>query len=220
MKANKIIYYIACISFIIVVLLSCIDFWAFNDVFYAYEFKQNTTAEIIGISNDELNQVTNQLLDYIKDDREDLNIQANIKGEYREVFNDKEKLHMLDVKNLYLNAMNVRNISFIIFILGFIINKFANVGLIFNCFKKSLIVFISCIGSLSFYALLDFNSFWINFHYIFFTNDLFFLNPNTDILIQIVPERFFFDLVFVIIITFIFILSLTYYGLKKGADNQ
>ena len=57
MKANKIIYYIACISFIIVVLLSCIDFWAFNDVFYAYEFKQNTTAETIGISNDELNQV-------------------------------------------------------------------------------------------------------------------------------------------------------------------
>ena len=220
MKVNKIIYYISCISFIIAVLLSCIDFWAFNDVFYAYEFKQNATAENVGISNKELNQVTDQLLGYIKDDKEDLNIKATIKDEYREVFNDKEKLHMVDVKNLYLNAMNVRNISFIIFIVGFIINKFADVGLIFDCFKKTLLVFIACVGAISFYALLDFTNFWINFHYIFFTNDLFFLNPNTDILIQIVPERFFFDLVLVIIVTFIFILGLTFYGLKKGADKQ
>ena len=67
---------------------------------------------------------------------------------------------------------------------------------------------------------MDFNSFWINFHYIFFTNELFFLDPNKDILIQIVPERFIFDLVFIIVITIIFILVLAYYGLYKGVKKS
>ena len=220
MKTNKIIYFVAILCFIIAVLLSCIDFWAFNDVFYAHEFKQNNTAESIGINDEDLNTVTEHLLGYIKDQHDDLTIEATIQNQKREVFNEKEKLHMVDVKNLYQHAMMVRNIAFVIFILGFIINKFADVQMIYTCYKKVLAIFLGTVVAISFYAFLDFSNFWVNFHYLFFTNDLFFLDPNTDILIQIVPERFFFDLVAVIIVSFVFILGLAFYGLKKGAENR
>ncbi len=220
MKPNKFIYFIATFSFIIAVLLSCIDFWAFNDVFYAHEFKQNDTAKTIGISDEELVLVTEHLLGYIKDQHDDLTITATINDQEREVFNDKEKLHMIDVKNLYKNTMLARNIAFVIFILGFIINRFADVQMIYSCYKKVLAIFLGIVAAISFYALLDFANFWVNFHYLFFSNDLFFLDPNKDILIQIVPERFFFDLVTVIIISFVFVLGLAFYGLKKGAENQ
>lgn len=220
MKPNKLIYFVAIFSFVITVLLSCIDFWAFNDVFYAHEFKQNDTAEIIGLSDEDLVLITEHLLGYIKDKHDDLSIEATIKGQKHEVFNEKEKLHMIDVKNLYQHAMLVRNIAFVIFIIGFIINKFADVQMIYTCFKKVLAIFLGTVAAISFYAFLDFTHFWINFHYLFFTNDLFFLDPNKDILIQLVPERFFFDLVAVIIISFIFILGLAFYGLKKGAEKR
>ena len=39
----------------------------------------------------------------------------------------------------------------------------------------------------------DFNKYFIIFHHIFFNNDLWMLNPDTDLLINIVPEPFFMD---------------------------
>ena len=56
-------------------------------------------------------------------------------------------------------------------------------------------VFLLLFGLLALFAALDFNTFWTNFHRVFFTNDLWLLDPRTDILIQMVPGQFFFDLV-------------------------
>ncbi len=56
-----------------------------------------------------------------------------------------------------------------------------------------------CAGSALFFAILavlagiistDFNKYFIIFHHIFFNNDLWMLNPDTDLLINIVPEPF------------------------------
>jgi len=49
----------------------------------------------------------------------------------------------------------------------------------------------------------DFTSFWVSFHHLFFTNDLWLLNPETDVLIMMVPQQFFSDLVARIIIRFV-----------------
>ena len=221
MLKNKFIYILSTICFIIITVLSSIDFWAFNDLFYKHEFKQNDTYDTIGISEEDLDNTKDVLLGYIKDDNDDLYVKAIIKGSEREDFNEKEKLHMVDVKNLYRNAMLCRNILFVVFVicLFFIFNDL-DIVLLFTMFKRTLFGFLSIITALCLYALMDFNSFWINFHYIFFTNELFFLDPNKDILIQIVPERFFFDLVFIIVITIIFILVLAYYGLYKGVKKS
>ena len=42
-------------------------------------------------------------------------------------------------------------------------------------------------------AASDFSRYFIMFHHIFFTNDLWILDPSTDMLINIVPEGFFMD---------------------------
>ena len=56
-------------------------------------------------------------------------------------------------------------------------------------------LFLGILAMVGLYAALDFNTFWTTFHKILFTNDLWLLNPKTDILIMMVPEQFFFDLV-------------------------
>ena len=50
----------------------------------------------------------------------------------------------------------------------------------------------------------NFTYYWDQFHYLFFDNDLWLLNPATDIMIQMVPEPFFYQAVFRV---------LTYFGL-------
>ena len=48
----------------------------------------------------------------------------------------------------------------------------------------------------------DFNRYFVIFHHIFFNNDLWILNPATDMLINIVPEPFFMDTAFLILAIF------------------
>jgi len=59
-----------------------------------------------------------------------------------------------------------------------------------------LLAFLAVVGGILFWLInQDFTPYWNYFHYIFFDNDLWLLDPQVDILIQIVPEQFFFDIV-------------------------
>ena len=73
--------------------------------------------------------MTNTLLDYIKDERDDLHVTATIMGQEREVFNQREIDHMKDVKALYQNAMILRNILAVVavFLLLFMLIKKQNI---------------------------------------------------------------------------------------------
>ena len=105
---------------IIFTFLSCINYWSFNKSFYKDEYKKLGVAEYIGISEDDLYKTTDILLEFIKGENDSLDIECKINGMTQEVFNDREKAHMVDVKNLYDGLIIVRNVSFIIFVLSFI----------------------------------------------------------------------------------------------------
>ncbi len=45
------------------------------------------------------------------------------------------------------------------------------------------------------WAAADFSTFWVSFHELFFTNDLWLLDPAKSVLINMVPAQFFYDLV-------------------------
>ena len=66
-----------------------------------------------------------------------------------------------------------------------------------------LIVMGILIAFVSIWAIVDFDTFWVDFHYLFFDNDLFFLDPNTSIMINMFPDTFFLDLVRDIVAEFI-----------------
>ncbi len=51
----------------------------------------------------------------------------------------------------------------------------------------------------------DFSKYFIVFHHIFFDNDLWILDPSVDMLINIVPEPFFMDTAFFILILYGFL---------------
>ncbi len=203
---SKPFFFIGAICFIVAFFLTCLDISSFNRDFYKKEYAQLNTAAEIGMSEADLTHTTEVLLDYIQNKRADLDVMATISGVDRAVFNEKEILHMVDVKNLYLDAMMVRNFSWVGFIvmivIGIMISKKDSIFALSDMFLKAIVSTLSVLTLLGIYALVDFNSFWLQFHYIFFTNDLFFLDPNTDILIQMVPSQFFFDLVFKIVSTF------------------
>ena len=222
---TKIFQIIWSVCLITVLLLSSVDLFCFNRSFYEKQYEKLGVAQTISISDEDLTLATEVLLDYIQDKRDDLNVQAVISGQMQEVFNQREIDHMVDVKALYLNAMTVRNLAAgilaVLSIWFYATRKKNTLGSLAKSFIQVSVVIMAVFAALIVYAAMDFSSFWWQFHQIFFAgNDLWILDPNTDVLIMMVPQEFFFALVFRIVLGFAvsYGLCLALAAVLKGKD--
>ena len=192
-------------------ILAIIFYNCFNLDFYK-NFYEKENLSSINTTNSELLNNTENLLAYLKG-----NASLN-----RNWFSDKDILHMVDVKNLYDVSFKVMIICLIIFVITTIIiiitKRSKTLLYITKAFNKTLAIFILLIAILTGIIAYNFNSFWIKFHTILFSNDLWLLSPDESNLIKMVPEEFFISLITRIIIhIFIvfFLLLITNIVLKR-----
>ncbi len=184
----------------------CIQVFAFNGQFYVDEYEKSNTAAYVGVGSQDLNKATDVLLSYIQDKREDLDLTVEIDGQQRQYYNDREKAHMVDVKNLYLSAVNFAVYGSIaaaaLFAACFVImKKKALKEVLFGIYNMSYVI-LAGFAILAAWAASDFDGFWTRFHLVFFRNDLWILDPRTDLMIRMFESGFFFDLVLIILLLF------------------
>jgi len=198
---------IAGIALLIILLLTSVQLVAFNHSYYRSEYRKLDRPNAIGISEENLMKVTDELLKYLQDRREDLLIKTVINGQERYVFNDREIRHMVDVKDLFLRGYSLRRwcvwIVAACLILLWVFAGKRMWRILARSFIAGATLFLLFILLLIGLLQTDFTRYFNRFHYIFFTNDLWQLDPATDVLIQMVPEQFFFDTAFRIIALFI-----------------
>ena len=158
--------------------------------------KYNVLDSLPSMTMDDLLHVTDEMMDYLRGDRDDLHVTTTMGGEQREFFNEREIAHMEDVRSLFLKALSIRRICLVLGA-GLLILMAATKARMGRVLPPFL-----CMGTGLFFALItvlgliistDFTKYFIMFHHIFFTNDLWILDPATDMLINIVPEGFFMD---------------------------
>ncbi|RKD35321.1 TIGR01906 family membrane protein [Lacrimispora algidixylanolytica] len=178
--------------------------------YFQKEYAKYNVTEAVSMNMDDLLDVTDQMMAYLKGKRDNLHVPTTMGGVEREFFNAREIAHMEDVRGLFLGGISMRRGCLMIMALSLIL-----MALLKTKFKSTFPKAV-CAGSGFFFlasaatALListDFNRYFIQFHEMFFKNDLWMLDPSTDMLINIVPEGFFSDTVFLIgTIFFIFVL--------------
>ena len=181
-------------SLFISAILGIIFYNCFNLNFYKNFYSKGNLTANIGTTSDELINNTSNLLDY-------LNSKAELNTSW---FTEKDILHMEDVRTLY----NVSFYTMIFFIAIFIISTILIMFLYKNytmfyitrTFNKTLLAFIVLIIVLAGIISYNFNSFWIKFHQLLFSNDLWLLSPDESNLIKMVPEEFFISLITTIIL--------------------
>jgi len=198
-------------------ILAIIFYNCFNLYFYKNFYQKENLAPKIGTTYEELIKNTTNLLDY-------LNHKAMLNLDW---YTDKDILHMQDVRTLYSLSYKTMIFFIVVFtistILLIILCKKRTVFYITNTFNKVLLTFIIVIGILSCIISYNFTSFWIKFHQLLFSNDLWLLSPDESNLIQMVPEEFFISLITTIILH-IFILFISLFILntivKKRIKNN
>lgn len=211
--------------FIIIYVVFSIKSTALNPDFYIPKYEEMELASDIGVSKKDLNQSIRLLLDYLDDKRDDIKGHITWHGVSQETFNEKETSHMVDVKVLYQNALKVAKMAFIILglvVLYFYLNdKTLMFAYLSKGFLMAMFTFILMLVFFGFWILTDFTSFWTWFHTIFFSNQLWLLDPNTDFMICMLPETIFYKLVLACVVKVICVMALAsvlaiYYMVKKA----
>jgi integral membrane protein (TIGR01906 family) len=165
----------------LIILLTNFSLLAFNEHYYEKQYVKNGIYN--KIPKEQVDEATTQLINYLEWGKE-------LQGDY---FNQKEKLHLQDVRNIVKTLMIALCISIvaaaILAILLFIKNRrMLGISLIAGGSLTILLIIIF------FLLLTNFDYTFIKFHGILFTNNLWMLNPATDRLIVMFPENFFYDI--------------------------
>lgn len=198
MKNNQVVSYALGILFsfcLIVTLLitsvEAVTYW--TPGYYEREYSKYNVTEDVHMEMDDLLDVTTEMMAYLRGNREDLHVPTIVDGQPREFFNDREIAHMEDVRGLFVGALVLRRIC--------IVTAFVCVALLW-LLKADIALVVPrsvCWGTGLFFAIIcvlglvistDFTKYFVIFHHIFFNNDLWLLDPATDLLINIVPEPF------------------------------
>ncbi|MFA5524011.1 MAG: TIGR01906 family membrane protein [Tissierellales bacterium] len=223
MKKGIIFIILLSLSLPLVFLLTDLDLITFDHDFYEKKYEEYSIPEVTGIEMKNLRNITSEMLDYLKGKREDLIMFTEVNGKTEQVFEEREILHMVDVRDLFSKGYFARNIMFIIMIvsLGWLIGfqrKSIGKALIISSIWP--IVLMAILGVLMY---IDFHKYFTYFHHIFFTNDLWLLDPNTDILIQMLPLEFFNSIAYKILLYFcieLFLILLVGIILNRKTQNK
>ena len=177
--------------------------------YFEKEYNKYQVTQAVSMTMDDLLDVTGEMMSYLRGKRDNLHVDTTMGGVEREFFNAREIAHMEDVRGLFLGALSIRRGCLMIMVLCLIILLLLKTSFT-RTFPKAVCagtgIFFVLSAVIAFIISTDFTRYFIMFHHIFFKNDLWVLDPSTDMLINIVPEGFFRDTV--VLIGFIYLFSI------------
>lgn len=203
-KAVSIFCALAFFCLIVAAMYTVVRDVGLNTEFYDMEYNKLNTAADLGMSHGDLIKATETLIDYMRGSRDNMDVTAVINGTEREVFNEQEKTHMADVAALFGGWDAYKTgcliVCPLIFAAAIFIVRENRLRFFARRYVEGAAVFFTILTAAGIWALVDFNALWMQFHLLFFRNDLWMLDPNTSVMINMFPEQFFNDMVLRIIL--------------------
>lgn len=172
--------------------------WAFNHIgLYESGFERYRIAYISGIAPADLRQVALEIRAYFNSGDEPLAVRTRVFGAERALFNEKEVIHMADVKRLLWGVYGAFAASAAC-LAALTAAGFARAGRRWlpSLARRTLGGGALTAGLLLLFGLLStvaFDTLFLLFHQISFANDFWQLDPRTDYLVLLFPQGFWFD---------------------------
>lgn len=143
------------------------------------------------IDDGQVKDAVYKVASYIKGETDDMQFYLE-DGGY--LFNERELVHMADVKNLFALCDFLKfaciGICMVIFIGLFAINGFYSFRFIARGCVMTMLSMIGIVIILGAWYMIDFSGFWTAFHKVAFTNDLWLMMPDDALIIFYTLEFF------------------------------
>lgn len=145
-----------------------------------------------GISPSHYPLLAQNITGYLNGSVSSMDISLPLTGISQRVFNQKELMHMEDIAALIALGKKVLAAGsiFVLAVLAFYAFK-KKLTLLNRALGRCTLIFFILLIVLALWVLIDFDSLFLLFHRLLFTNDLWLLNPAQDRLIQLMPLPFF-----------------------------
>ena len=174
------------ISLPFLILLLALNFFAFGNSFYAKEFSEYKVYDNVP----QALSLHGKVMDFISGKSDEIPVN----------FNEREKQHLLDVRNVIRISTIVLYIFIVLFILLLVVSSFilkAN-NYIINFVGKVLlfggVLTVVLTAILFFFISSDFSAAFESFHQLFLERGTYLFDPAKEIIVKLYPEQLFMDL--------------------------
>ena len=159
-------------------------------------FLHHADPGVTGVDTAEYPAIAEKITAYLAGNADTFQTTLSVHGQIREAFSEKELTHMQDVKNLFALCNTLLIVSSA-YILAWIILLVVYRRKLPRLAARTYLITGACVAvlglGLAIWAAIDFHTLFTLFHKLFFTNNLWQLNPKQDLLLQLMPTGFFVD---------------------------
>ena len=211
-KTDRILATLAMFLVIVAILITSFQIAIYGDPeykFYQRLYEKYTVTDALNMEMEDVMEVTEYMMAYLIGEEEELSIVTDVDGQTQDFFNEQDRLHMLDVKNLFLGGLKLRTyllIAVAVLLIVLLVKKADLKEVIVNAYGTAFMIFLGILVFLAVAFTVDFTACFTIFHEIFFTNDLWLFDAATDYMIRMLPEGFFASMVVRIVTIFVGIL--------------
>lgn len=176
-------------------IISGVIAFAFNfQPLYEYGFHRYEVGKTTGLADSELTKAASGLIAYFNSNDEFINIVVQKDGEPFHLFNEREIIHLHDVKGLI-------KLDYTVFVVSLVYTTLFFGIMLYRKQTRSLAAPVFWGGATTFAILTatvvvaasNFDAFFTKFHQLSFANDFWLLDPSKDYLIMLFPGGFWQD---------------------------
>lgn len=186
-------------SIIAALLITSFEIAMYSDFdVYRQEYEKYDVLSDLDMTMDDVMYVTHEMMDYLRGEGDTLSVITTVEGKEQDFFNEQDRFHMGEVRNLFIGGLNIRIgacMAAVVCILFLIITRADIKKILPRSYWIALGVTGAAVILIGIAAVVDFNAVFVQFHHIFFDNDLWIFDPAEDYMIRMLPEGLFYDMV-------------------------
>ena len=211
-------------------LISSFEIAMYSDFgFYEKEYEKYDVLSDLDMTMEDAMYVTREMMSYLRGEKEELSVLTTIEGREQDFFNEQDRFHMGEVRELFIGGLNIRTGACVAgaLCLVFLLVPRADIKrLLSKSYWIALGISAGAVAVIGIASFVDFNAVFVRFHHIFFDNDLWIFDPAEDYMIRMLPEGLFYDFVmrigglFVGMLAVLFLLSILPAAVSKIRKKQ
>lgn len=186
-------------SIIAALLITSFEIAMYSDFdVYRQEYEKYDVLSDLDMTMDDVMYVTHEMMDYLRGEGDTLSVMTTVEGKEQDFFNEQDRFHMGEVRDLFIGGLNIRLgacAAAVLCVLFLLFTRADIKKIIPRSYRIALGVTGAAVLLIGIAAVVDFNTVFVQFHHIFFDNDLWIFDPAEDYMIRMLPEGLFYDMV-------------------------
>ena len=199
-------------------MISSFEIVLYSDMsVYRKEYEKYEVLDELDMTMDDAMYVTREMMDYLRGDKETLSVITEVEGKRQDFFNEQDRFHMREVRDIFAGGLRLRTAALVAAAVSLLILYMCRADvkkILPQTYQVAVGIVLIPTAGIGIAAAIDFNSVFVQFHNIFFDNDLWLFDPAEDFMIRMLPEGLFYDMAFRVgslfagILVILFLLSL------------